>query len=192
VNRRLINFLAALSLLLCVAAIGLWARSYFRSDAVWYSRVAEGETFIVFKGWQLETARGDVSVRRQFSRVRHGGARLGNVWPNGWAWQANAPADRVFMALGALTPFERGTRTVGFEYYSAKYDGADGSSSGHQRIVVPAWALVLLTAPLPTVRLWRRLRRRRFAPGHCRGCGYDLRGNESGVCPECGQAAAPA
>lgn len=24
------------------------------------------------------------------------------------------------------------------------------------------------------------------APGHCRNCGYDLRGNESGRCPECG------
>jgi hypothetical protein len=29
----------------------------------------------------------------------------------------------------------------------------------------------------------RRARRRR---GHCPGCGYDLSGNESGVCPECG------
>ncbi len=25
-------------------------------------------------------------------------------------------------------------------------------------------------------------------PGHCR-CGYDLRGTESGVCPECGRDA---
>lgn len=24
-------------------------------------------------------------------------------------------------------------------------------------------------------------------PGHCRGCGYDLAGNVSGVCPECGK-----
>ena len=26
-------------------------------------------------------------------------------------------------------------------------------------------------------------------PGHCRSCGYDLTGNVSGVCPECGEAA---
>ena len=23
-------------------------------------------------------------------------------------------------------------------------------------------------------------------PGHCRACGYDLRGSESAACPECG------
>src|SRR4051794_21950994 len=27
---------------------------------------------------------------------------------------------------------------------------------------------------------------RRELPGRCRGCGYDLTGNTSGVCPECG------
>jgi hypothetical protein len=26
-------------------------------------------------------------------------------------------------------------------------------------------------------------------PGHCPHCGYDLTGNVSGVCPECGQSA---
>lgn len=30
---------------------------------------------------------------------------------------------------------------------------------------------------------------RRFPPGHCRKCGYDLTGNVSGVCPECGETA---
>ncbi len=29
--------------------------------------------------------------------------------------------------------------------------------------------------------------RRRIPPGHCRKCGYDLTGNVSGVCPECGE-----
>ena len=28
--------------------------------------------------------------------------------------------------------------------------------------------------------------RRRFPAGHCQRCGYDLTGNVSGVCPECG------
>ena len=31
---------------------------------------------------------------------------------------------------------------------------------------------------------WRH--RRRFPKGHCQTCGYDLTGNTSGVCPECG------
>jgi hypothetical protein len=27
-----------------------------------------------------------------------------------------------------------------------------------------------------------------YPPGHCRRCGYNLTGNLSGVCPECGEA----
>ncbi len=36
------------------------------------------------------------------------------------------------------------------------------------------------------VSRWRRNRLQ--PPGTCRECGYDLTGNESGVCPECGMA----
>ena len=32
---------------------------------------------------------------------------------------------------------------------------------------------------------------RRYSPGHCQQCGYDLTGNESGTCPECGTAVSP-
>jgi len=40
---------------------------------------------------------------------------------------------------------------------------------------------------VPTAYLWYR-DRRRFPPGHCPSCGYNLTGNQSGVCPECGNA----
>jgi hypothetical protein len=38
---------------------------------------------------------------------------------------------------------------------------------------------------------WWRLRPRRV-PGTCRHCGYDLTGNVSGLCPECGHTCAAA
>ena len=49
---------------------------------------------------------------------------------------------------------------------------------------IPLYA-VLAAVAIPTFLVWR------FWPkplklGHCR-CGYDLTGNTSGVCPECGQ-----
>jgi len=50
--------------------------------------------------------------------------------------------------------------------------------------VVPCW-LVLLVAAAPTAALWRR-DRRRIPPGHCETCAYNLTGNVSGRCPECG------
>ena len=51
---------------------------------------------------------------------------------------------------------------------------------------VPLW-LPLAALALPTMFLIVRDRRRRFGRGHCRKCGYDLTGNVSGVCPECGK-----
>lgn len=50
-------------------------------------------------------------------------------------------------------------------------------------IYIPIWTLVALAAA-PTAWLWRRDRRRK--PGLCEKCGYDLRGAEHAVCPECG------
>jgi len=53
---------------------------------------------------------------------------------------------------------------------------------------VPLWILCVIFGAYPTVmflrgpvRRWNRRRR-----GRCARCGYDLSGNESGVCPECG------
>ena len=51
-------------------------------------------------------------------------------------------------------------------------------------LAVPMWML-LHGAGIPTVLLWWR--DRQPLPGCCQFCGYDLTGNVSGVCPECGQ-----
>jgi hypothetical protein len=53
---------------------------------------------------------------------------------------------------------------------------------------IPLWCLFSL-AVIPTVILWRH--NRVFPPNLCQVCGYNLTGNESGVCPECGTEIAP-
>ena len=61
-------------------------------------------------------------------------------------------------------------------------------------IVVPYRTIALASGVLPSVwlmLLWvRRHRRRRYRARHglCIHCGYDLQGNVSGVCPECGKS----
>ena len=47
---------------------------------------------------------------------------------------------------------------------------------------VVLWGWYLLDRP----RERRELRTRRWRQGRCKACGYDLTGNVSGVCPECG------
>ena len=45
---------------------------------------------------------------------------------------------------------------------------------------------VLLLSMLPVLRVVLYAIRRRPVPGGCTICGYNLTGNTSGVCPECG------
>jgi len=59
-------------------------------------------------------------------------------------------------------------------------------------IEISYWLLALLTGIYPAIffiRSYRRRRAHRQALQPCEQCGYDLQGNESGVCPECGEAA---
>lgn len=51
-------------------------------------------------------------------------------------------------------------------------------------ILTPVW-MPLLAVAVPTAFLWRR-EQRRSKSGHCRNCGYNLTGNVTGRCPECG------
>jgi hypothetical protein len=49
---------------------------------------------------------------------------------------------------------------------------------------VVGWSVLSLAIP---IFLWMWVRPH-IPPGHCQACGYDLHGNRSGVCPECGAA----
>src|SRR3954452_2517318 len=55
-RRRLVNLLTLLSLLLCVAVVALWARSYGRSDLVRFD-IGEGRTYVL-----AESARGRLQL----------------------------------------------------------------------------------------------------------------------------------
>lgn len=64
------------------------------------------------------------------------------------------------------------------------------SAANFRVAYVPLW-IVFVVAAVPTGVLWWR-DRRRILPVHCEKCGYDLTGNVSGRCPECGMDLRPA
>lgn len=51
-------------------------------------------------------------------------------------------------------------------------------------IGMPLWIPFAVTVAIAFAS-WRSLRA--LPPGHCRKCDYDLTGNVSGMCPECGE-----
>ncbi len=49
--------------------------------------------------------------------------------------------------------------------------------------LIPMWCIAPCVL-IPTFLIWRK---DRIPEGHCQNCGYNLTGNVSGKCPECGQ-----
>ncbi len=75
----------------------------------------------------------------------------------------------------------RRTRHRRWWFVSSRSAPVSGISVSY--FVFPLW-IPILALTIPTVWLWRRDRRR--LEGYCRKCEYDLTGNVTGVCSECG------
>jgi len=77
-----------------------------------------------------------------------------------------------------------------FGYLTVEHGVANpnGTMTWTTYLRVPWWMVILLTSVLPATwlaaRVWNK--RRKLGPNVCPACGYDLTGNETGVCPECG------
>ena len=57
-----------------------------------------------------------------------------------------------------------------------------------ERVAMPIWPLTFVAAVLPSLWLLIRFRSRLQIGDRCRQCSYNLTGNTSGTCPECGTA----
>ena len=153
-RRRLLNLLTLLSLLLCVAVVVVWVRSYWASDTIKIKH--EGRLTNVH------------SVGGSFRVIVFASP---NPFPARFKVRTSEPQPSE-LARPGLTTFESGA------------DVADGVL---YFVAFPQWTVVALCAVLPAARLARQARRDlRHRRGFCPACGYDLTGNVSGACPECG------
>jgi hypothetical protein len=167
-TRRLLDLLALASLLLCVAAAALWVRSYWVSD--WVGRVCytpgiDSEDHHVY----LRTDSGTASLVG-------GGDPAENFHNVRWVWQRSGAGDG---ALGRDGP--PWLRAIGIGWDNEQRLGTGETTWGAQ--VRLAWPVSLFGLTAVLLGLRRRPPRRN---GLCPRCGYDLTGNVSGTCPECG------
>lgn len=180
--RWLLNALTALSLLLCLATAALWVRSYRVNDWVQWRYATHP-----WREWLLRTADGQVSI----AHTQWADDTL--VFQLGWTCFPNLlPTGDVTMPVPPGQPdrqwggfhFQRATDVI----QSWRYLGTYASVV---LLAIPIAVLTAISSLLPGVRATRWIiRRRRLAArtavGACRACGYDLTGNGSGTCPDCG------
>jgi len=201
-GRIIYNGAVVLSLLLCLATVGVWVRSYWQVDLTgfegaiiphrpqWGGNGVSGRGVLKLEVWRRLDPTALISSPAQFEHSVHG-----SEW-----WSAgDGPNDAYLKSLG-------GFRLFGFAYVRREMDdgqmqpggetrGANPGSSAAPRMTQTVWnvsvpysLLAVLFAAAPSVWLIRRPSRRRAhraGAGLCVRCGYDLRATPD-QCPECG------
>jgi hypothetical protein len=201
-TRRLLNLLTALSMLLCVAVVALWVRSYSGGDQLQRLRPTQKLRII--------SRSGRIGFERwvgPFDDDATFGATTGSSEEPG-ADRAGPPDDTVTTRFGwsyngwpANDPPVFGNawwNRVGFGAFRGETAITTASMSGPLwtgwlvSVTAPWWAVATATALLPSIRVARLIRRgrrqKRLRLGRCHSCGYDLRATP-GRCPECGTPA---
>jgi hypothetical protein len=178
----MLNTLTVMLALTCAGLVVFWVRSYGMHDFIGLQLGPVRVFAYSGEGWP------SLNVAHDVAKV-----------PINDGWQSDARRETAEQWSAGFDPHPN---HYGFGLSVRRTAGPGDAYWLHgNRLLVaawmPYWSLVALTAMLPVVRGFRMVRRRRNARpvGHCRVCDYDLRGNVSGVCPECGsrvQMTAPA
>jgi len=162
VMRRLFALGSTFWLMLFVATVALWTRSYFFHDALDFGTWSGRAGVVSSKG---RIALGRVKADPAIVRV-----------PRGFSFRAE-PSE-----VGSKTDLKPGWSSwTGIQVAHVQVPGCTATD-----VRVPYAYLLFITGGVGAFLMIRRYRSTR--PGLCRVCSYNLAKNVSGICPECGTA----
>jgi hypothetical protein len=206
-----LDLLAAVSLVVFLAMLALWARGYWARDGIWYSTDTAR--------YSLHSYRGRIWIWR----LSGGRAASDGVWTTsaklhrGWAWDSTPDswyeqfkssrkwgmsAEQFTLAAPATGYSPSVPGAVDWQVLGFRFLRNDSwtpiaqlqwgyPTARSAAVFIPQCAIALLLGLLPAATLFRLLRRRRrMKRGLCPLCGYDLRGSPN-RCPECGTVQNP-
>ena len=108
------------------------------------------------------------------------------------AYSLRTPVGKVKLIYGAIQ-YDTHVTSDSFECrteenLSTKYNGLLywNVRGSWRAAIIPLFHGFFLLLPVVAGLFWLD-RRRRHVPGICSSCGYNLTGNQSGNCPECGE-----
>ncbi|GMU22497.1 MAG: hypothetical protein AMXMBFR13_25830 [Phycisphaerae bacterium] len=160
--------------ILLVLLLWCWNRSHWVHDELIWSRAGDGVSLLSQNGqiWL---------VARLYPPEDKGAA--------GWSWRQSLWGPNSVR----FRPQAQRWQVLGFSVaHGTSADRRNFSVPARWAVAAPYWFFVAAAAPLPVLwllalrRQWRHIQQMLL---QCSRCGYDLRGNVSGVCPECGMPA---
>jgi hypothetical protein len=172
---RLVATLSILSI------VGIWIISTYWTLAVWGKPANATGKWRVFYD---SRGRENVSVNGKFLAWHCLLIDQGVIIFNNMAGREESRNSWISIGEVPLLP----NLNNGFRFPHTINTSTFGQSSA--RFVLPLWPLVLGWLGLQGSKLRRFLNERRKVY-HCHKCVYDLRGNLSGICPECGARIPP-
>jgi hypothetical protein len=183
IRRRLFTALSLLSLLLCLATLALWLRSYYRVDVIEHVETSKEP----LRWWSIQNHSGHLQL--SFISASSADAAAWRTFVPGYAYTFQAPSSGARPSQAVDAWAKEGAASTGrflnFAFVIAK------SPVDIRWFFIPHWFLAVLFAVLPALYLRSAIRSRKHRPGHCPRCGYDLRATPQ-RCPECGAVPAAA
>ena len=175
------NILAAVSLVMGMMTVVLWTRSYFVADTLEWS---DGSMDPVIRLSELgvASARGGIAA---WSRYREWRGVFAGWIPTGRrsAWTQK----RKDFSSPVYDPYFTPSAKPMISKYGLQLVLANkGDEFEHVYSIAVPYPLLATLLAIPCVLTIRRLLSSRRHPGHCLVCSYNLTGNTSGICPECG------